>query len=43
MEENKNIADGMGRKRKKIDPWPASMPVPPDYFLSEVNGRLTEW
>jgi hypothetical protein len=31
------------RKRKKIDPWQASTPVPLDYFLTEVNGRLTDW
>jgi hypothetical protein len=37
------MGDGYGRKRKKIDPWPGSTPVPLDYFLTEVNGRLTDW
>jgi hypothetical protein len=38
----KIMRDGLGRKRKKIDPWPAFTPVPLDYFLTEENGRLTE-
>ena len=38
----KNGDDGR-RKRKKIDPWPGSTPVLLDYFLTKVNGRLTDW
>jgi len=37
------MGDGRGRKKKKIDPWPGSIPVPLVYFLAEENGRLTDW
>jgi hypothetical protein len=37
------MGDGLGGKRKKIDSWQAATPVPLAYFLTKVNGRLTDW
>jgi hypothetical protein len=32
------MMNGLERKSKKIDPWPDSIPLPVDYFLTEENG-----